>query len=376
MHAAARAVAVVLLLVLGLAGCAGRGRPSATPEPVPLPSGSIAIPGEATGTLAGAAFRFEVPADWNGELVMYLHGYEPRGQRREIPLLQDAFDRWLLSKGFAVARSAYRTQGWAVAEALEDNERLRQHMLRQLPGIQRTWLIGHSMGAHVVLATLENHGEAYAGGLALCGANAPTLELMRDGVLAPLVVAEALLPGLFGEFAGGLADPDAPQGVDGAAIERRLLREPEAAAKLAEAFDIRSEDLGFALSFRYLVLRELIDRAGGFPLDNREVRYADRVQVPDIDARVRRYRADAVPAAYVRTHFDLQGRPDAPVLILSNRYDPTVPAQFSGRYAELARAAGRSDRVYSLPPEGDSHCAFDQETVDRAFKTLLDWAGP
>jgi hypothetical protein len=64
------------------------------------------------------------------------------------------------------------------------------------------------------------------------------------------------------------------------------------------------------------------------------------------------------------------------VLILSNRYDPTVPAQFSGRYAELARAAGRSDRVYSLPPEGDSHCAFDQETVDRAFKTLLDWAGP
>lgn len=366
-----------MLLVL-LSACAGAPAtiPAARPEPVPLPAGNIAIPGEATGTLGGAAFRFEVPANWNGELVMYLHGYEPRSLSRALPLLQDDFDRWLLSKGFAVARSAYRTQGWAVAEALEDNERLRQHMLRQLPGIQHTWLIGQSMGAHVVLATLERHGEAYAGGLALCGANAPAMELMRDGMLSPLVVAEALLPGLFGEFAEGLADPAAPPVVDGEAIERVLTRNSTAAAQLSAGFDIRRDDLAFALMFRYLILRELIDRSGGFPLDNREVRYAERVGVPDIDARVRRYRADSVAAAYLRTHFDLQGKPDAPVLILSNRYDPTVPAPFSARYAELAKASGRSERVYTLPPEGESHCAFDREAVDRAFQTLQDWARP
>lgn len=367
----------LLPVLLLLSACAaGPSTMPAPPEPVALPSGNVAIPGEATGTLGGAAFRFEVPADWNGELVLYLHGYEPRGVPRAFPLLQDDFDRWLLSRGFAVARSAYRTQGWAVAEAIEDNERLRQHMLRQLPDVQHTWLIGHSMGAHVVLATLERHGEAYAGGLALCGANAPAIELMRDGMLAPLVVAEALLPGLFGEFSGGLADPDAPPGVDGAAIERVLLRNPDAAAQLSRAFDIRSDDLGFALMFRYLILRELIDRAGGFPLDNREVRYAELVGVPDIDARVRRYRADGVAAAYLRAHFDLRGTPDAPVLILSNRYDPTVPAPFSARYAELAMAAGRGERVYTLPPEGENHCAFDPEAVDRAFQTLLAWARP
>ncbi len=367
-----------LMLLALLSACAGAPSKVPTPprEPMPLPAGNIAIPGEATGTLGGAAFRFEVPANWNGELVMYLHGYEARGLPRALPLLQDDFDRWLLSEGFAVARSAYRTQGWAVAEAVEDNERLRQHMLRQLPGIQRTWLIGHSMGAHVVLATLERHGEAYAGGLALCGANAPAMELMRDGMLAPLVVAEALLPGLFGEYSGGLADPAAPEAVDGESIERVLTRNSTAAAQLSAAFDIRRDDLAFALMFRYLILRELIDRSGGFPLDNREVRYVERVAVPDIDARVRRYRADSVAEAYVRTHFDLQGKPDAPVLILSNRYDPTVPAPFSARYAELANASGRSERVYTLPPEGESHCAFDQEAVDRAFQTLQNWARP
>lgn len=367
-----------MALLLMLAACARTPErvPAAAPEPVPLPVGNIAIPGAATGTLGGAAFRFEVPADWNGELVMYLHGYEPRGVPRPLPLLQDDFDRWLLSKGFAVARSAYRTQGWAVAEAMEDNERLRQHMLRQLPSIQRTWLIGHSMGAHLVLATLEAHGEAYAGGLALCGANAPAEELMRDGVLAPLVVADALLPGLFGDYPAGLADRGAPPTVDGEAIERALLRNPAVARQLSTAFDIRSDDLGFALMFRYHILRELIDRSGGFPIDNREVRYAERVAVPDIDARVRRYGADAVAAAYVRTHFDLQGKPDAPVLILSNRYDPTVPESLSARYALLAQAADRAERVYTFPPEGEGHCSFELDAVDRAFQTLLNWARP
>lgn len=367
--------ALCAALLLALAGCSTQVTREA-PEPVPLPVGNLAIPGEATGTLGGAAYRFEVPADWNGELVMYLHGYEPSGMPRSFPLLQDDFDRSMLAQGFAVARSAYRTQGWAVAEAMEDNERLRQHVLRQLPGVKRTWLIGNSMGGHVVLATLERHGEAYAGGLSLCGVNAPAEEVMRDGVLAPLVVAEALLPGLFGEFAGGLADPEAPPTLDEVLIERELLRNRDLAEKIGQAFAIRREDLAGALMLRYLVLRELIPRSGGFPLDNREVRYAERIDVPDIDSRVRRYRADPVAAAYVRQHFELQGKPDAPVVILSNVYDQTVPEPFASRYVALAARAGRSQRVHVQPPEGEGHCAFDITAVDRAFKTLRDWARP
>ncbi|MFY8134377.1 MAG: alpha/beta hydrolase family protein [Aquimonas sp.] len=364
--------------VVGLAACAAGGdrRPAAAPEPTPLPAGNLSIPGEATGTLGGAAYRFEVPANWNGELVLYLHGYEPSGTPRSVPLLQDDFDRWLLANGFAVARSAYRTQGWAVAEAMEDNERLRQHVLRQLPGVKHTWLIGQSMGGHLVLATLERHGEAYAGGLSLCGVNAPAEEAMRDGVMAPLVVAEALLPGLFGEFSGGLADPAAPPALDEALIERALLRNRELAEQIAQAFGIRREDLAGALMLRYVVLRELIPRSGGFPLDNRDVRYAQRIDVPEIDSRVRRYEADPVAAAYLRQNFELQGKPDAPVVIQSNVYDPTVPEPFASRYVELAASAGRSDRVHVQPPVGEGHCAFDVTAVDRAFKTLRDWTKP
>ena len=47
-------------------------------------------------------------------------------------LLTNDFDKWLLSQRYAVARSQYAKQGWAVAEALVDNERLRQHALTLL----------------------------------------------------------------------------------------------------------------------------------------------------------------------------------------------------------------------------------------------------
>jgi len=32
-----------------------------------------------SGTLGGAPFRVEVPARWNGTLVLYSHGYHPVG---------------------------------------------------------------------------------------------------------------------------------------------------------------------------------------------------------------------------------------------------------------------------------------------------------
>jgi hypothetical protein len=72
-----------------------------------------------TGTLNGAAFRIEIPANWNRGLVMYCHGYHRAGTVPNLDSLaggakplRDA----LLARGFAVAQSAYSAQGWAVKE--------------------------------------------------------------------------------------------------------------------------------------------------------------------------------------------------------------------------------------------------------------------
>lgn len=71
-----------LAVALGLlCGCVADGGDRA------LPAASVrdATPGVETGTLGDAPYRVEIPADWNGELVVLLHGYEPRGVPRANP---------------------------------------------------------------------------------------------------------------------------------------------------------------------------------------------------------------------------------------------------------------------------------------------------
>src|SRR5579864_663298 len=61
-----------------------------------------------------ANYMVEVPANWNGTLLLYSHGYNSF----TVPLPpQDAGDptteAYLLSQGFALAGSAYARAGWS-----------------------------------------------------------------------------------------------------------------------------------------------------------------------------------------------------------------------------------------------------------------------
>src|SRR5262249_40120783 len=69
----------------------------------------------------GAPYRIEVPAGWNGKLVVFAHGYEGEGSGqgsvRTSPLAT-----YLTSQGYAWAASGYRSRGnrpdWFVADTL------------------------------------------------------------------------------------------------------------------------------------------------------------------------------------------------------------------------------------------------------------------
>src|SRR5260370_39294429 len=67
---------------------------------------------EANSTLT-AKYQIELPAHWNGTLVLYSHGYDSF----TVPLApHDAGDpvtgAYLLSQGYALAGSAYARAGW------------------------------------------------------------------------------------------------------------------------------------------------------------------------------------------------------------------------------------------------------------------------
>lgn len=368
----------VLCSALALTGCASTRGPAADAadamaEAAAGDDAGVATASGLVGTLDGAPYRIDMPADWNGDLVVYLHGYEPAGMPRPEEMPQNDFDRWLLSKGYLLAQSAYSAQGWAIAEALDDSEKVRQLAVESYGAPKRTFLIGHSMGAHAALATLERQPQHYDGALALCGVNAPNAEVFADAVVPPLLAFDLWFPGALGLAPGGLADPASPPFVPEETFAAALAGNEARAQQLATRFEMPRDGLAGGLMIRYLALREMIRRAGGFPVDNRATRYSGLGDDAAFNAAVRRHAGDPPAIAYVRANAELAGRAPKPVVVLSNAVDPTVPPSIAARYAAMARTGGNGGNVLELPPTGVGHCAFGPADVDAAFAVLESW---
>ena len=87
---------------------------------VSIPASALAQVSTVPGTLPdGAAFLIEVPANWNGTLFLYSHGYVTPGSPNPAQDVGDPATRaFMLFNGFALAGSSYATTGWAIHEAL------------------------------------------------------------------------------------------------------------------------------------------------------------------------------------------------------------------------------------------------------------------
>lgn len=323
-----------------------------------------------SGELQGAPWRLDAPAQWNGELVMLAHGYEPVGVPRETPMAAADSTQALLDAGYAVAQSAYSSQGWAVADAITDMERLRQHSLAELKQVRRTWMLGFSMGGAVTVASLERHPQGYAGGVSLCGANLPG-DVLAGDLLTTLVAFDYFFPKAEGLPAGGLLSSEAgalPQMALYQGIVAALATRPAQAAQLATRLQVAPDALAGAISLHALVLHELAKRAGGMPAGNIGIVYSGFGDDAAFNAGVQRVQASAAGQAYVRDRLALNGTLQRPLVIQFNHDDPSIVPRMQAVYPQLAARAGSASKLHVLPPVGEGHCGFSGAQVVDALK--------
>ena len=130
-----------------------------------------ALPGTDTqrywGIHNGAGYRIEVPANWNGDLVMYAHGF--RGTGLELTVSNPAIRQYLVSNGFAWAASSYSKNGYDVRQGVKDTHALMQKFNGLVGHPRRAYMTGHSMGGHITGVAIEQYPQAYAGALPMCG---------------------------------------------------------------------------------------------------------------------------------------------------------------------------------------------------------------
>jgi hypothetical protein len=133
------------------------------------------------GVLGGAAYRVEVPANWNGKLVMYAHGYAGTGNA--LGVNNPSIRRYLVQNGYAWAASSYSKNYYDVRAGVEDTNALALEFTkiatangRTLTAPTRTYITGHSMGGHITGAAIDAEAAstaknkvAYHGAVPMCG---------------------------------------------------------------------------------------------------------------------------------------------------------------------------------------------------------------
>jgi len=121
------------------------------------------------GELNGARFAIARPAgSWNGHLLLHAHGY----RSESAPLVADLFPSHaayakLLEEGWMIAMTSYRRNGLIIMDALDDLDRLREHIARTFGEPKRVILEGDSMGGAIVTLLAERGDGAYAGAIAV-----------------------------------------------------------------------------------------------------------------------------------------------------------------------------------------------------------------
>ncbi|MDH7975202.1 prolyl oligopeptidase family serine peptidase [Sphingomonas sp. AR_OL41] len=380
---------VIAMVIAALLGAAAPGAaPSAAPETVAtLPD--------------GAQWKATVPANWNGTLLLWSHGYAPT-----LPAAEDAPARQrdaLLAAGYALAGSSYADAGWALESAVPDQLATIDAFAARYGKPKRVIAWGMSMGGLVTAALVEQAPRRVDGGLAMCASIGGAVGMMNMALDGAYAFRTLLAPSSEIRLTG--VDDDRINGRRVAEVLAEAQRTPTGRARVALAAvlaglpgwttpgspapaetDYAAQQAEMAKTFVMGVFLPRVDqerRGDGVFSWNSGVDYRRQLALSGRGAMVRALyhdaaidldadlatlnagkRITAAPGAvrYMTAHYTPNGRPLAPLLAVQNIGDGLTSASLQQAYLD-ATAKRTPGRAAGLWVAGAGHCTFDTPTV-------------
>ena len=358
--------------------------------------GFESLPGTDTTIYCGvhqrAAYRIEVPASWNGDLLMWAHGY--RLDPTYLTVDNPPFREWLVENGYAWAASSYSENGFNVTIGAKDTKALVKWFQEQIAIPGHVYLSGESMGGGVTVTSIEQWPNLYDGAMPTCGAVADYT--VFDHLLHYLLASQALA-GVEAEF---------PIPGDFSSTTYPIVKDNLAAAPGLFPFALNSQgeqlkDLTMMLSggerpvfeqgflFWYGSLDTFIIDFGvceiagvrGVHVENIDTIYqfdGDPALTPDeqwLNDNILRVTSDpqAIHPNGIKNWPVTSGKISIPVVALHTLGDLFVPFSQEQIYAERVAAQGKSDLLVSRAIRDILHCGFVADEYISGFTDLVNW---
>jgi hypothetical protein len=229
------------------------------------------------------------------------------------------------------------------------------------------------MGGFLTMVLVESFPTAYDGGLALCGPLASASFLMGRRVFDFRVVFDYFFPGALPSPASVPADYFMTPALNQRTLDL-LEANPSKAAEIRSYTGIRTnKDVAGAVVFFTYILKDLQQRGGGNPFDNRGVIYEGTSDDNALNDGVTRYAAEPRATDYVRRYYTPSGRLTRPLLAIQTTYDQLIPAWVTNAYSNIAELSGSSHLFVQQYVKRDGHCAILPAEVSRGFEQLRQW---
>ena len=398
------------LLALAMVACSGLAAPTATKPATPKP-------GAYTGTIGKALYKVDIPAHWNGTLLLYSHGYTAPGSTLNPTDSGDpATAQWLLGQGFALAGSSYSSTGWALADAFNDQVALLDEFGRRFARPRRTVAWGHSLGGIITAGLVQLHPERFAGAVPMCGVLGGSVGNWNGALDLGFAFKTLLAPGSalqLVRISDGKANNDLAQSLLRSAQAtpagqarlslvaalgqlpgwfNPLAPEPAAAdltAQESNQAQWMQTDFGYEFAYR----AELESRAGGNPSWNTGFDYSGELAASpardevaglyqraglDLSADLAalhdapRIAPDAAAVAYLARNVTFDGKLGLPIVTLHSTGDGLVVAANERAYQDVVQAAGDGGQLRQVFVHRANHCIFTPAEQVAAFQVLFE----
>jgi pimeloyl-ACP methyl ester carboxylesterase len=385
-------VLIAALAALASTGCGGdKSAPAATNTPRPIPSPVTfrsepqgitladpafeALPGARAdfGRLGGAVYQIEMPDNWNGRLVLFMHGFGELGPEANVG--PPDFRRYLIGHGYAWGASSFSSTSSIPGRAADETAALWDYFARKYGRPAWTYVTGESMGGAASHIAAERYADRFDGALALCGSAGQSAGAIS---LADYFAV--------GTYVARITQAEFDASTDASALIRDqilpALQDPAVHERFENimldltggprAFDREGFHLEEETNWRraeLLVVARLAPNADKTyelgPLStiandefNREV-----IRLPVNDDLMRTFTEGSEIAG------DLQ----MPLLTLHTTGDGQVPIEQARILRRRVDAAGKGDLLVQRVMRDAGHCGFTTAEQEAAFEALVGW---
>jgi pimeloyl-ACP methyl ester carboxylesterase len=366
----------------------------------------------------GAAYRIEVPPEWNGTLVMFAHGF--RGTGNVVWVDNPQLRQYFVDHGFAWAASSYAVNAYDVGDGVVDTHDLLE-AFPSVTGLHARQVImsGLSMGGEITAAEIEAYKGQFAGAMPYCGvlagndlfdyylgANVTAAALTGTTISYPTTLAagEAYAPGYQSAVQSELPalgiTPNPATG--GQTFTTDLTKTGSLWADTVEQLSGGTRPgfqsaldywngFGFAplthIPFLFGLYPGLnggtLGFANGSVAGNEHALYKFSDQpvrmLPKeiaLNRSVLRVPVTATSSADALSPAELpaiQGDPGIPVLSIHGIGDLFVPISMDQRYDELMVAQGQGNLFVDRAIREVTHCGYTNNELSAGFSALVSW---